>query len=265
MLGRGSTVVAHPDGRLAAYLDSLGRLHDLAAAGAVSRILPGHGPVLDDALAAIEGYQAHRAERLEQVRAALAAGADTPRAVVELVYADVDPALWPAAELSVRAQLDYLASLTSPPSSGERGQRARRWRRSTSRMQYGAGLQPEPAAAGEVGQRLVDRLPGGPDQLGQLLLGQVVRDQDPGVRRPAEPRRQVEQRLGHPAGHVGEDQVGQVLVGPPQPLGQGLQQLLGHLRAGRSARSAWGRARCPAAWSRPRPSRSPSAAPGRTG
>jgi hypothetical protein len=27
---------------------------------------------------------------------------------VELVYADVDPVLWPAAELSVRAQLDYL-------------------------------------------------------------------------------------------------------------------------------------------------------------
>ncbi len=108
VLGRGSTVVAHPDGRLAAYLESLGRLHDLAATGAVSRVLPGHGPVLDDALTAIEDYQAHRAERLLQVRAALAAGARTPREVVEVVYADVDPALWPAAELSVRAQLDYL-------------------------------------------------------------------------------------------------------------------------------------------------------------
>jgi hypothetical protein len=28
--------------------------------------------------------------------------------VVRVVYADVDPVLWPAAELSVRAQLDYL-------------------------------------------------------------------------------------------------------------------------------------------------------------
>jgi hypothetical protein len=28
---------------------------------------------------------------------------------VERVYADVDRVLWPAAELSVRAQLDYLA------------------------------------------------------------------------------------------------------------------------------------------------------------
>jgi hypothetical protein len=28
--------------------------------------------------------------------------------VVEVVYADVDRGLWPAAELSVRAQLDHL-------------------------------------------------------------------------------------------------------------------------------------------------------------
>lgn len=108
VLGRGTTVVAHPDGQLAAYLQSLQRLHELAATGAVATILPGHGPVLSDARAAIEAYQAHRAERLEQVRAAVAAGARTPRAVVEQVYADVDRALWPAAELSVRAQLEYL-------------------------------------------------------------------------------------------------------------------------------------------------------------
>jgi hypothetical protein len=57
-------------------------------------------------------YLAHRAERLDQVRAALAAGASTPEDVVRRVYADVDRALWPAAELSVRAQLDYLGEPT---------------------------------------------------------------------------------------------------------------------------------------------------------
>lgn len=110
VLGRGTTVVAHPDGQLAAYLESLERLHDLAEVGAVTSILPGHGPALTDAIGVIEGYQEHRAERLEQVRAAVAAGDSTPRAVVERVYADVDRALWPYAELSVRAQLDYLAA-----------------------------------------------------------------------------------------------------------------------------------------------------------
>ncbi|MGH3386525.1 MAG: MBL fold metallo-hydrolase [Nocardioidaceae bacterium] len=109
VLGRGTTVVAHPDGKLGAYLDSLDRLHRLAEAQQVDTVWPGHGPVIDDALAILDHYLAHRAERLEQVRAAVAAGATTPREVVERVYTDVDEVLWPAAELSVRAQLDYLA------------------------------------------------------------------------------------------------------------------------------------------------------------
>jgi glyoxylase-like metal-dependent hydrolase (beta-lactamase superfamily II) len=117
VLGRGTTVVAHPDGELGAYLGSLRRLHALAEAQEIETIWPGHGPVLDRALPVLDYYLAHRQERLEQVREAvrsLRAGADAvpaeelPRRVVETVYADVDPVLWPAAELSVRAQLDYL-------------------------------------------------------------------------------------------------------------------------------------------------------------
>ncbi|MFD0823917.1 MBL fold metallo-hydrolase, partial [Micromonospora zhanjiangensis] len=46
--------------------------------------------------------------RLDQVRAAVAAGARDAPEVVAAVYADVDRALWPAAEWSVRAQLAYL-------------------------------------------------------------------------------------------------------------------------------------------------------------
>jgi len=111
VLGRGTTVVAHPDGELGAYLGSLQRLRALAATADVTRVLPGHGPVLDDALGVVEYYLAHRAERLAQIEQAVAAGCSTAREVVERVYADVDPALWPAAEWSVRAQLDYLASL----------------------------------------------------------------------------------------------------------------------------------------------------------
>ncbi|MDP9444561.1 MAG: MBL fold metallo-hydrolase [Actinomycetota bacterium] len=109
VLGRGTTVVAHPDGELGAYLDSLQRLHRLAVAREVDVVWPGHGPVLGDARAALDRYLAHRAERLQQVAAVVAAGAGTPREVVERVYAEVDPVLWPAAELSVRAQLEYLA------------------------------------------------------------------------------------------------------------------------------------------------------------
>lgn len=125
VLGRGTTVVAHPDGRLGAYLSSLDRLHDLAESNEATAVWPGHGPVIDDALTVLDYYLAHRMERLEQVRQALrelsssavVAPGTTPydlpeqglaRAVVEKVYADVDPILWGAAELSVRAQLAYL-------------------------------------------------------------------------------------------------------------------------------------------------------------
>jgi glyoxylase-like metal-dependent hydrolase (beta-lactamase superfamily II) len=104
ILGRGTTVVAYPDGDLADYLRSLERL---AGLGAVP-VLPGHGPVLADCATAARRYLVHRQLRLAQVRAALASGATTPRALVEIVYADVDRALWPAAELTVRAQLAYL-------------------------------------------------------------------------------------------------------------------------------------------------------------
>jgi glyoxylase-like metal-dependent hydrolase (beta-lactamase superfamily II) len=108
VLGRGTTVVAHPDGQLGAYLGSLRRLRDLAAAHEIAVVWPGHGPVLADAPAVLDYYLRHRAERLDQVRAAVEAGAVEPMDVVRTVYADVDRQLWPAAELSVRAQLDYL-------------------------------------------------------------------------------------------------------------------------------------------------------------
>ena len=114
VLGRGTTVVAHPDGELAAYLDSLERIRALTGGGEVSTILPGHGPVVPDAAAMVEFYRVHRSERLEQVRAALADGAategDPVEGVLRRVYAEVPEAVWPAARLSIRAQLAYLTS-----------------------------------------------------------------------------------------------------------------------------------------------------------
>lgn len=119
VLGRGTTMVAHPDGELGAYLGSLLRLRDLAEQHLVTSIWPGHGPVIADALPVLEHYLAHRRERLEQVREVRRALLADParnhlsaeslvNAIVEIVYADVDPILWGAAELSVRAQVAYL-------------------------------------------------------------------------------------------------------------------------------------------------------------
>jgi glyoxylase-like metal-dependent hydrolase (beta-lactamase superfamily II) len=107
VLGRGTTVIAE-DGSLGDYLRTLDELRRLADDAGLRVLLPGHGPLLSDPAAVLDYYIAHRRERLDQVRAALAAGARTPAEVVAVVYADVDRSLWPAAEQSVRAQLDYL-------------------------------------------------------------------------------------------------------------------------------------------------------------
>ncbi|EOD68940.1 MBL fold metallo-hydrolase [Amycolatopsis vancoresmycina] len=105
ILGRGTTVLHD----LGDYLRSLRKLIELPP-GTLG--LPGHGPELLDLPATAREYLAHREQRLDQVRSALKTlGADaTPRQVVEVVYADVDRALWAPAEWSVQAQLDYLRS-----------------------------------------------------------------------------------------------------------------------------------------------------------
>jgi glyoxylase-like metal-dependent hydrolase (beta-lactamase superfamily II) len=107
VLGRGTTVIMHPEGSLGGYLRSL---RSLAAMPEGTPVLPGHGPDLPDLPAAARHYLAHREERLDQIRSALAQlGEDaTARQVVEVVYSDVDRSLWWAAELSVGAQLAYL-------------------------------------------------------------------------------------------------------------------------------------------------------------
>jgi glyoxylase-like metal-dependent hydrolase (beta-lactamase superfamily II) len=107
VLGRGTAVIAD-DGSLGDYLDSLERLRALSEETGLSALLPGHGPLLADPAGVLDFYLAHRAERLDEVRAAIAAGDRSPAEIVPRVYAAVDPALWPFAQSSVRAQLRYL-------------------------------------------------------------------------------------------------------------------------------------------------------------
>ena len=118
VLGRGTTVIGR-DGRLADYLATLDRLRMLADERRLSTLLPGHGPVLADPAGVLDFYITHRRERLAEIRAALAAGDRTGEEIVARVYADVGRDLAPFARWSVRAQLDYLASLGElPPGSG---------------------------------------------------------------------------------------------------------------------------------------------------
>ena len=105
VLGRGTSVVTHPEGDVVAYLKSLRRVHDLGP----SALYCGHGPELtEDPGAVLDFYLAHRAYREHQVLDVLARGAATVDEVVADVYAEVPRQLWPAAAQSTRATLAKL-------------------------------------------------------------------------------------------------------------------------------------------------------------
>ena len=69
---------------------------------------------------------------------------------------------------------------------------------------------------GKVGQSLIDGFPGCADELGDLLLGEVVGHPHCTALLCAEPLGELQQLLGDPAGHIGENQVGEVVVCPAQ-------------------------------------------------
>ena len=105
---RGSSVMIHSSrgGNLAQYLASLQRLLSLDPL----RLLPAHGPAIDDPRAVISGYISHRLFRERQVESALRAGRATVEAIAESIYDGLSPALLPAAKENVRAHLEKLRS-----------------------------------------------------------------------------------------------------------------------------------------------------------
>jgi glyoxylase-like metal-dependent hydrolase (beta-lactamase superfamily II) len=103
IVGEGTVVIGR-DGELDEYLQSLASLLPLD----LRRILPGHGPAIDDPPAKIAEYIAHRAERERQIVAALAAGFDTIQEIVAEIYAGVDRRLYPVAAQTVDAHLRKL-------------------------------------------------------------------------------------------------------------------------------------------------------------
>jgi glyoxylase-like metal-dependent hydrolase (beta-lactamase superfamily II) len=109
VLGRGTTVIAWPEGRLGDYLTTLDSLAETVQVHEITCIYPGHGPLVTDPASRIADYIRHRAERLTAVREALDSGARTADDVVAVVYAQTPQELLGAARLSVQAQLDYLA------------------------------------------------------------------------------------------------------------------------------------------------------------
>ena len=98
----GSIVIpASMGGHMGQYMASLRAVRDLAP----RRLLPGHGPIIDDPVQAIDLYIRHREAREAQIVEAWKAGISTPRDIVGVVYGRLPGALAAAAEETVEAHL----------------------------------------------------------------------------------------------------------------------------------------------------------------
>jgi glyoxylase-like metal-dependent hydrolase (beta-lactamase superfamily II) len=99
--GMGTVVVGSGRGELADYMKSLARV----AGRKPKLLLPGHGPLVQDPVAKLSEYLAHRNGRERQVIEAIAAGAQTISEIVQRMYADVSPELQKQAARNVQAHL----------------------------------------------------------------------------------------------------------------------------------------------------------------
>jgi glyoxylase-like metal-dependent hydrolase (beta-lactamase superfamily II) len=105
VLGRGSSMVAYPEGNVAAYLRSLDRI----AALKPKTLFPGHWDPVTDAAQKIDEYRTHRLEREAQVLAEVRRGRGTAGELTRRVYgSEVGEELMQAAEMTMRAHLEKL-------------------------------------------------------------------------------------------------------------------------------------------------------------
>jgi len=104
VLGSGTAMVGDPDGHMGSYLASLERLIELAP----SRILPGHGDPVDDAVGRLREYHRHREEREAQIERSVAEGARSVAEIRRDVYGRLPDGLDWAAAASIRAHLVHL-------------------------------------------------------------------------------------------------------------------------------------------------------------
>jgi len=114
VMGWSTSVIAPPDGDMAAYMRSLEKL--LHRDDAV--FWPTHGPPIPEPKAFVQAFIAHRHERRDAILARLAAGDETIPAVVDQVYVGLDPRLKGAAARSVLAHLVELVETARVTSEG---------------------------------------------------------------------------------------------------------------------------------------------------
>lgn len=106
VMGWNTTMIASPDGSMAAYLNSLLLLNGLP----YRHYLPGHGGPIDDGPTFARRLLQHREMRNEEVVLAIAAGARRIGEVVRAIYPRLPMQVIPAARMTIAAHVEYLAA-----------------------------------------------------------------------------------------------------------------------------------------------------------
>lgn len=113
--GVGTVGIFPPHGSLQAYLNSLQRMLDHG----VTRLLPGHGPVVEDGPAKLRFYISHRLAREAEIVGVLEDGPTVVEEIVIRLYPDVQPQHRHAARATVRAHLERLMDAGRVTREGE--------------------------------------------------------------------------------------------------------------------------------------------------
>jgi len=117
IMGWSTTVISPPDGDMGAYFDSLDRIK----ARGFSTLWPTHGPPVTEVAPFVQAYIDHRRGREAQILGALRDGLSRIKAMVAVLYKDVDPRLHPAAAHSVMAHVVHLVREGRVACEGEPG------------------------------------------------------------------------------------------------------------------------------------------------
>jgi len=117
VMGWSTSIISPPDGDMALYFESLEALkemdHDLYR--------PTHGPAIENPSAFVDAIISHRKTREQKILETVKAGHSAVKDMVPVVYADVDPGLYPAAERSLLAHLIHLHDKGEIKANGPHG------------------------------------------------------------------------------------------------------------------------------------------------
>jgi len=115
-LGLGTVAISPPPyGDMALYLESLARLKTYDCA----LMLPGHGQTVHDVPSKLQELIDHRHEREDQILGLMAAGKNTPRAMLSAIYMELDKRIIPMALRQIEAHLAKLEAEGRVARAGE--------------------------------------------------------------------------------------------------------------------------------------------------